>query len=267
MSPPPSVRAPDSAPSGERPSDPVTWVVAQLQTAWDREGAPPEPGFRLARPIVVLCGVVSLLLLAVATATILSLDTLWRFHEAAGFALMPVVAVKLAPIAVRAGAYYGGAALARLRRAPGPHGISPPVLIARLDAPLLVVSVAVLLVSGVVMWHTGDQRSAWSTVHNASAVVAGILVAVHLAFHARSTLAVGIHRLMAAGERPTGGAVPPAVVAASLMAGIVLAVATVPGASWNQGRGERQQGPQQPGAAPAGIVDAPASAPGAGSAP
>jgi hypothetical protein len=101
------------------------------------------------------------------------------------------------------------------------------------------------------MWHTGDQRSTWSTVHNASAVVAGVLVAVHLACHARSTLAVGARHLLAPGERRTGGGVPPMVVAGSLIAGIVLAVFTVPGASWDAGRGGRPRGLEGPAQAPA----------------
>lgn len=243
-----------SGPLAERAGDPADWLIRQLQTSWRREGDPPEPGFRLARPVVVLCGVVSLLLLAVATVTILSLDSLWRYHEGAGFALLPVVAVKLAPIGLRATRYYGRALLASMRRSPPPGGITPPVLVARLTAPPLVAATGLLLGSGVVMWHTGDQRSVWSTVHNASAVVLGILVVIHLACHARSTLAVGAPSLAAPGTRRTGGGVPPMVVAASLVTGIILAAFTVPGASWKQGRGDRQRDAQGPAGAPAGMV-------------
>jgi hypothetical protein len=244
-----------SATSSPRTADqPVEWVIDQLQTAWRREGEPPEASFRLARPVVVLCGVASLLLLATATVTALSLDSLWRYHEAAGFALLPVVAVKLTPIGVRATAYYGRALVGRIRGAASHGAITPPVLIARLTAPPLVVAIALLLGSGVVMWHTGDQRSIWSTVHNASAAIGAGLLVIHLACHARSTLAVGVRRLVAPGERATGGGVPPMVVAASLMAGVVLAVFTVPGASWNPGRGGRERGPQVLPPAPAAVT-------------
>jgi hypothetical protein len=222
------------------------WVARQLLMAWRREGEP-DQGFPLTRHIAVLCGVLSLLLLAVATVTVLSLDTLWRFHEAAGFVLLPVVAVKLAPIGVRAARYYGGAVLRRPRgRDPG-VAITPPVLIARLTAAPLAAALALLLASGIVMWQSGDQRSTWSTVHNASAIVLGGLIAVHLACHARSTLALGVRRLVVPGERRTGGRVPPALVAAALVAGIVLAVLTVPAASWQPGHRGRERGFLPPG--------------------
>jgi len=223
------------------------WVARQLLTAWRREGEPAQR-FRLTRHIAVLCGVLSLLLLAVATVTALSLDSLWRFHEAAGFVLLPVVAVKLTPIAVRAGRYYASIVLGRLQGRAGGGTITPPVLIARLTAPLLGAAFAVLMASGIVMWQTGDQRSTWSTVHNASAIALGVLIAVHLACHARSTLALGVRGLVAPGERRTGGRVPPAIVAAAMVAGIVLAVLTVPAAGWQPGHGGRERGFPPPGA-------------------
>ena len=241
------------------------WMAGQVETAWRREGEPAEPGFRIGRHVVVLCGVLSLLLLAIAWATILNLDSLWRVHEAAGFALLPVAAVKLVPIGLRAGAYYLRALTAWIRR-PSRTGrpITPPVLIARLTAPLLVLDVVLLLASGIVMWHTGDQRSGWSTVHNAGAIIGVGLVAIHLAFHLRSTLAVGVRRLAAPGERRMGGVVPPTVAVGALLAGVVLAVSTVPGASWNPGRG-RFRGPELPPPVGAAVPSAPAAAPAAGS--
>ena len=222
----------------------VGWVSVQLRASWAREGEPPERGLGQARPIIVLCGLVALVLLAVAAVTIVNLDGLWQWHEAAGFALLPVLALKLVPVGIRAAAYYTTPAFARLRLPLRLASITPPVLAARLTAPPLVVATGLLLASGVVMWHGGDQRSAWATVHNASAIGGSALLAVHLACHARSTLAVGVRSLVAPGQRVTGGRVSPFVVAASLVAGIILAVFTVPGASWHQGRPDRLRTPQ-----------------------
>ena len=239
---------------------PAAWVLGQLADAWRREGRPAEPDFRLSRFIVVLSGLVSLLLLAAAVVTILSLDTLWRWHEAAGFALLPVLAAKLVPIGVRAVRYYWSGLRRRWTQTAPSGGITPPVLIARLTAPALVAATALLLGSGIVMWHTGDQRSLASTVHNVSAIAGGVLLALHIACHARSTLAVGVRSLAAPGERATGGGVPPMVVAGALVGGIILAVLTVPGASWNAGRGDRQRAPDT-GAPPAGVITTTAAAP------
>ena len=221
--------------------DPIRAFAHHFVLAWEREGQRPK-AFAWAGPVVALTGITTLVLLAVATATILSLDALWQWHEAAGFALLPVLAVKLVPVGLRAAVYYLAFPLRRLRSRA--QSIEPPLASSRLTAVPLVAAAALLLASGIVMWHTGDQRSTWSTVHNASAIALGVLLTVHLAGHARLSLGVLLPRVRAGGPRP--GAVAPLVGAAALIAGLILAVATVPHASWNPGR----EGRDRPGFGP-----------------
>ncbi len=54
---------------------------------------------------------------------------------------------------------------------------------ARLSAPVLVLSTIVLFVSGVVMMLDGDRFAPWSTVHNGAAIIFTGALGLHLLAH------------------------------------------------------------------------------------
>lgn len=94
-----------------------------------------------------------------------------QVHFAIGFAIIPVLLVKLGSTGWRAANYY-------LRREPY-RSDGPPQLIPRLLAPLLVVSAVVATITGVVLWGLGTQRGVWATLHTDSVVVLGFALALH----------------------------------------------------------------------------------------
>jgi hypothetical protein len=98
-------------------------------------------------------------------------DPLRQVHFAVGFAIIPLLLVKLSSTGRRAVGYY-------LRREPYRSG-GPPQLIPRLLAPLLVVSAVVATITGVVLWALGRQRGVWATLHTDSVVVLAVVLALH----------------------------------------------------------------------------------------
>ncbi len=116
-------------------------------------------------------GLVLLLLLALVYLTGVFFSPLRQVHFAIGFAIIPLLVVKLSSTGWRAANYY-------LRREPYGSG-GPPQLIPRLLAPLLVASAIVATITGVVLWLLGRQRGGWATLHTDSVVVLAIVLAMH----------------------------------------------------------------------------------------
>jgi hypothetical protein len=98
-------------------------------------------------------------------------DPLRQVHFAVGFAIIPLLLVKLSSTGWRAVSYYR-------RREPYRSG-GPPQLVPRLLAPLLVVSAVVATITGVVLWALGRQRGGWATLHTDSVVVLAVVLALH----------------------------------------------------------------------------------------
>jgi hypothetical protein len=94
-----------------------------------------------------------------------------QVHFAIGFAIIPLLAVKLGSTGWRAASYY-------LRHEPYRSG-GPPQLIPRLLAPLLAVSAVIATITGIVLWALGRQRGTWATLHTDSVVVLAIVLALH----------------------------------------------------------------------------------------
>ncbi|MEO8897818.1 MAG: hypothetical protein ABI473_03815 [Candidatus Dormibacter sp.] len=116
-------------------------------------------------------GLVLLLLMALVYLTGAFFDPLRQVHFAIGFAIIPLLAVKLTSTGWRAANYY-------LRREPY-RSDGPPQLIPRLLAPLLVVSAIIATLTGVVLWVLGTQRGTWATLHTDSVVVLAFVLALH----------------------------------------------------------------------------------------
>jgi DMSO/TMAO reductase YedYZ molybdopterin-dependent catalytic subunit len=149
-------------------------------------------------------------------------DVVRPVHFFVGFLLLPLIGLKLAAVGYRVARYYTRDAAYHVAGAP------PPVM--RLIAPLLVLSVVVLVASGVEMWSfRNDLGVPWITVHDLSAFAFVALVAVHVAgrlrIAARSAAAELRGRHSAAGAPDAEGRVTRrALLAGGTAAGLTLAV-------------------------------------------
>jgi hypothetical protein len=175
--------------------------------------------------------VVLVALLAALGVTILSIRPLIWWHVLLGMILIPPVLLKLATTGWRFVRYYAGSA-AYVDR-------GPPLLPLRLMAPLVVMATLFVFGTGVALLVTGPSGGIMVGLHKASFVVWFVVTGVHVLAHARR-----IPRLVAGDWRravPREGRLPGTawrqlVLAGTIVAGAVLAVATVryahPWAHW-----------------------------------
>jgi hypothetical protein len=165
-------------------------------------------------------GAVLLALLAVEGVTILFIRPLLSWHVFVGMLLIPPVLLKLASTGYRFARYYGGAH-AYVEKGP------PRLLLRILVAPVLVAATAGVFATGVALLALGPQGGFVLGLHKATFVVWLGAFGIHvLAYLLR------LPRLVAAdwGRSARGNGAPLRVglVAAALVAGLVLALATYP---------------------------------------
>src|SRR6185437_11185645 len=101
-------------------------------------------------------------LLTLIFLTGLFMDAWWHIHYAVGFALIPVVLLKLISTGYRALRYY--------THHPVYRAAGPPDPLPRLIAPLLALSVIVALATGVALFIQRSRGGVLSTLHTDSAV-------------------------------------------------------------------------------------------------
>ncbi|HEX4527704.1 MAG TPA: hypothetical protein VH108_13290 [Gaiellaceae bacterium] len=164
-------------------------------------------------------GAVLLLLLAAEGLTLLAIQQLLLPHVFLGFLLIPPVLLKLASTGWRTMHYYRHDG-EYVRRGP------PPLLLRILIAPLVVLSTIALFATGVVVVALG-QRGLWLGLHKASFIVWVGAMSVHVLAHV-----LKLPRLVAVdwwrGDKPAGRRARQFVVAASLVAGLITAMAAIP---------------------------------------
>ncbi len=161
-------------------------------------------------------GLVLLVLLAVEGATLLSLRSLLSVHVFVGMLLIPVVALKLGTVGYRFARYYSGA---RPYRVKGP----PHLLLRVLVAPVLVAATIGLFATGVAL-IVAPHRGIALGLHKASFVVWVAAMTVHvLAYVLRLPALVGADWRGSGGQ---GRSLRSAAVAASVVAGVTLALFT-----------------------------------------
>src|SRR3954447_11654441 len=164
---------------------------------------------------------VLLVLLAIEGATTLDLQRYLGVHAFVGMLLLPVVALKIVSTGWRMMRYYAGAEEYVLR---GP----PHVVLRMLVAPLVVVSTVFLFGTGVALLVEGRTY--------------GQLVGLHAASFAVWLGALSVHvltrfaHLPAAWRRLPGRGLRIGLVAAAVVAGLGLAVATLPAVDTLQDR-------------------------------
>ena len=113
-------------------------------------------------------------------------DVIRPVHFFVGFMLMPLIAIKLISTGYRFSRYY--------LRDRAYHEAGPPRPVPRVIAPILIGSSVTLFASGVEMWSFRNQFGyAWTAIHNTSAVVFTVTLAVHIVVHVRNA-----HRTAAA---------------------------------------------------------------------
>ena len=157
-----------------------------------------------------------ILLLAVEGATILRIRSLLTVHAFVGMLLIPVVALKLASTGWRMVRYYRRAD-EYVRRGP------PHVALRVLVAPIVVVSTIVLFASGVALLVVNQVQGTLVGLHKASFVVWLVATAIHVLAHLAELPPAIRARLPGSGVRWL-------VLGVSVLAGMMIAMGTLPGA-------------------------------------
>jgi hypothetical protein len=178
--------------------------------------------------LTALAGVLLIVFLAVEGATLLDLRALLTVHAFVGMFLLPILALKLASTGWRMVSYYLGRD-AYVRR--GPPGFPLRAVV----APVVVASTIVLFGSGVYLLAVHETHGTAVGLHKASFLVWFASTSIHVL----ARLAPMAHGLRA---RHPGLALRLGLVAATLVAGMAVAVATLPGADHLQDQLSAQVG-------------------------
>jgi hypothetical protein len=122
-------------------------------------------------------GLVILFFLVLLYFTGLEFTPLRGVHFGLGFALIPILLVKLASTGWRAVNYY-------FDRDPY-RAAGPPWLLPRIMALPLTACAIAATISGVVLWAEGTDRGTWATVHIYSVISLAVVIVVHLVIYTR----------------------------------------------------------------------------------
>jgi hypothetical protein len=134
-------------------------------------------------------GLIILFALVLLYLSGLAFTPLRPVHFALGFALIPILAVKLASTGWRAISYYFGRGNYR--------AAGPPWILPRVIALPLVAAAVLATVSGVILWSQGTDRGPWAAAHLDSVIALGIVVLVHLAVYLRRAMRASAKSLAA----------------------------------------------------------------------
>jgi hypothetical protein len=178
--------------------------------------------------LTALVAAVLLVLLAVEGATLLHVGSLLTVHAYVGMLLIPVVGLKLASTGWRMLRYYRRGE-EYVRRGP------PHVVLRVLVAPVIVLSTVVVLATGVALLVLDRTQGTVVALHKASFVVWFGATSLHVLAHVWRLPHLIRRRLPGLGLRI-------AVLGVVLVAGAVLATATLPGADRLQDRATARLG-------------------------
>jgi hypothetical protein len=168
--------------------------------------------------LTALTGAVLLVLLAAMGLTVLDVRRFLPEHFLIGFLLIPPLGLKVASTGYRFVRYYMGAFSYR--------EAGPPPWPVRLLGPIVVLSTAVLFVTGLELWWFGLRfGSAWVGFHKLSFMIWLPAVGIHVLWHLGRTAQAARDEL--ASNRAVGELSRRGLVVGSLVAGVALAVATL----------------------------------------
>jgi hypothetical protein len=173
--------------------------------------------------LTAVAAVVLTALLLAEGVTLLDLGGLRTPHMFIGLLLIPPVLVKLGSTGYRFARYYAGA---RAYREKG-----PPLTLLRLLAPVLVLTTVAIFATGIALVVAGHRSDTLVGIHKVAFVVWSVVFGVHFLAHLP-----GMLRSLRPRVRIPGGRVRVALMSASLILGIGLAVAFLPSITgWNGG--------------------------------
>jgi hypothetical protein len=172
--------------------------------------------------LTAVIAAVLLLLLAIEGATLLRLTSLLTVHAFVGMLLIPVLGLKVASTGWRFLRYYRNGE-EYVRRGP------PHLALRAVVAPVIVVSTLVLFGTGVALLVLGQTHGTVVGLHKASFLVWVGATGLHVLAHAHK-----LPRLLRA--RIPGTSMRVALVSSAVLAGLVLATATLPEADQLQDR-------------------------------
>jgi hypothetical protein len=179
-------------------------------------------------------GLIILFALVLLYLSGLAFTPLRPVHFALGFALIPILVVKLASTAWRAIGYY-------LHR-DAYRAAGPPWLLPRVIALPLAAAAVLATISGVVLWSQGTDHGTWAAIHTDSVIALGVIVLVHLAVYLRKALRASARSLAATAINRPERVIVWALVAA-LVAG---AIATGLEPTWNPSASQAPPAASQP---------------------
>jgi hypothetical protein len=168
--------------------------------------------------LTALTGAVLLVLLAAMGLTVLDVRRFLPEHFLIGFLLIPPLGLKVASTGYRFVRYYMGAFSYR--------EAGPPPWPVRVLGPMVILSTAVLFVTGLELWWFGLRfGSAWVGFHKLSFMIWLPAVGIHVLWHLGRTAQAARDEL--ASNRAVGELSRRGLVVGSLVAGAALAVATL----------------------------------------
>jgi hypothetical protein len=160
-------------------------------------------------------------LLVAEWITVVHMRGLLSAHMFIGLVMIPPVALKLGSTGYRMIGYYTGERAYRLK--------GPPLLPLRLMAPVLVAGTIGVLASGVLLLAVGHKSGLVLTIHKLSAIVFGVILAVHfLAYIPRVVRSLAMDWTEARRQAVPGAGIRAMLVAAALGGGVALALALLP---------------------------------------
>lgn len=168
-------------------------------------------------------------LLAAEFLTLLDLRDLLSIHMILGLILIPPVLLKLGSTSYRMVRYY--------KRSPAYRKKGPPLLPLRLLAPVFVVATLTIFVTGVWLLALGHQSDQVLFLHQASVIVFAVVFGIHLLAYGLRTIRTLRSASRHERSRLPGAGLRSMLVASSLGAGVVLAVALSSAISAWQGGG------------------------------
>ncbi len=169
--------------------------------------------------LTAMTGTVLVVLLAIVGVTLISIGPLLSVHVFVGMLLIPPIVLKLASTGYRFARYYTGN--------PAYRRVGAPAILMRMLGPLVIAATAVLFGSGVAMLALGPSNRWVVGVHKTSFVVWIVVFALHVLGHVLHIPGLASADFRGPRERRRGSLLRQSAIAVALVAGLVLAVATI----------------------------------------
>lgn len=201
-----------------------SWEQARRFVSAEAQPEKPSKGkTRFNSRLTALAGLLLFALLALEGVTVPFVGKLLTLHVFIGWVLLPPILLKLASVTYRFVMYYTGN--------PAYVKAGPPKPYLRLLAPVIVLTTAILMWSGIEMVMIGPTGSGirlWSTIHKASFVLWFIVMAVHVLSYFLKASTVSLpdlaRRSGAHTSRTPGKALRIVLVIGSLVVGVALGI-------------------------------------------